>query len=244
MKRHSLIPSLLLILTLAVLLPAGAQASTATAGNLPSGEPVQVAISEPGQQPVYTFASTENENVTFNVTHFNITASTGVTPEFALVFSEPGSTSVYTRCNFGDNGYCNFTTPVPGTWSITVVPNFDSVGSFTLTFAKDVPTKALTSGKPVNTRIKFPGQEAGYTFAATANENVTFNVTHFNITASTGVTPEFALVFSEPGSTSVYTRCNFDDNGTCSFNTPVDGTWSIAVIPNFDSVGSFTIKLT
>jgi hypothetical protein len=132
MKRYNLIPTLLLISGLAVLIPAGAQASTAAAGKLPSGKPVTVTILEPGQQPRYTFAGTANENVTFNVTHFDITAGSGVLPEFTLDFYEPGSSSVYTSCNFGDNGYCNFTAPVGGTWSIAVIPNFDSGGSFTI----------------------------------------------------------------------------------------------------------------
>jgi hypothetical protein len=70
-------------------------------------------------------------------------------------------------------------------------------------------------------------------------------VTHFNITASSGVTPGFTLAFYEPGkSSSAYTGCCFSSNGTCPVTTPVGGTWSIAVIRNLNSVGKFTTELT
>jgi hypothetical protein len=35
--------------------------------------------------------------------------------------------------------------------------------------------------------------------------------------------------------------CFFSSNGTWPVTTPLGGTWSIAVIPSFNSVGSFTI---
>jgi hypothetical protein len=244
MKRWILVSCLLLILPLGVLIPAGAQASTAAAGKLTSGKPVKVTISKSGQEPKYTFAGSANKNATFDVTHFNMTASGGNIPGFSLLFYKPGSSNPYKSCNFDRNNYCSFTTPVRGTWSITVSPFVDSVGSFTLTFANEVPTRALSRGIPVNTTIKFEGQEAGYTFTTTASTKVTFKVTNFNMTANGGNIPGFSLNFYEPSSSSPYTSCNFDHNSTCAFNTPVRGTWSITVIPFVYSVGSFTIKLT
>lgn len=44
-----------------------AQASPLSAGRLTGGKPVKVTISNPGQQPKYTFAATAGKNVTFNV---------------------------------------------------------------------------------------------------------------------------------------------------------------------------------
>jgi hypothetical protein len=242
MKRWILVPCLVLVSTLVVLVPAGAGASSLSATMLASGKPVQVTISQVGQEPEYTFAATADRNVAFNVTNFDITATSGVEPYFFLEFYEPNG-SHYVNEGFGRDGYYNFSPPVGGTWSIAVVPNLTSVGSFTLTFANDVPTVALSSGKPVNTSIKFWGQEAGYTFAVKANNNVTFNVTNFDITATSGVEPYFFLEFYEPNG-SHYVNEGFGDDGYYNFSPPVGGTWSIAVIPNFDSVGSFTIKLT
>jgi hypothetical protein len=242
-RRWILVSCLVLISALGVLVPAGAQASTVTAGKLTSGKPVKATISTPGQQVKYTFAATANRNVTFNVTHFHFTQSGG-TGEVSIDFYEPGSGSAYGQCNNGvvGNTYCNFTTPVGGTWKVAVISDGASVGSLTLTFANDVPTKALTAGTPVTTTIKYAGQEAGYTFAATKNKNVTFNVTHFNFTQPGG-TGEVFLYFYEPGSGSAYGQCNNGvvGNTYCNFTTPVGGTWKVALVPGGASVGSLTL---
>ena len=244
MKRWILISCLVLISALGILAPAGAQASTVTAGKLTSGKPVKATVSTPGQQVKYTFSATANKNVTFNVTHFNFTDE-GSPGEVFIYFYEPGSSSVYAQCNNGvvGNTYCNFTTPVSGTWKVALVPYQDSVGSLTLTFANNVPTKALTAGTPVTTTIKFAGQEAGYTFTATKNKNVTFDVTHFNFTSG-GSTGGVYLYFYEPGSSSVYTDCGFSSNGSCNFTPPVGGTWNVLLIPSGASVGTLTLELT
>jgi hypothetical protein len=130
-KRWIVVSCLALISALGVLVPAGAQASTVTAGQLTSGKPVKATISKPGQQVKYTFAATANKNVTFNVTRFSFT-SQGADGEVVLDFFEPGSSAAFTDCVFTGNNFCNFTTPVSGTWKITLIPAGASVGSLTL----------------------------------------------------------------------------------------------------------------
>jgi hypothetical protein len=242
MKRWIMVFCLILIPALGVLVPAGAQASTVAAGQLTSGNPVKATISTPGQSVTYTFAATAGKNVTFNVTHFSFTQPEGPHEVF-LVFYEPGSSRSYTTCDVGGSTYCNFTTPVGGIWSVALVPYEANVGSLTLTFANDVPTKALTPGTPVMTTIKFAGQQAGYTFAATAKKNVTFNVTHFSFTQPEGPREVF-LVFYEPGSSRSYTTCDVGGRTTCHLTTPVGGTWSVALVPYEANVGSLILKLT
>ena len=217
-----------------------AQASPLPAGRLTSGKPVTVTISNRGQQPKYTFAATADENVTFNVTHFSFHGGVGLT------FYEPGSSSVYLPYVLNGNGYCDFVTRVSGVWSIVL--DAASVGNLTLTFAGQVPTKALTPGIPVTTTIRFEGQEARYTFAATAGRNVTFKVMHFNF-GSNGAPGKVFLALYKPGSdpfkpgSSPYTECAINGNTTCSVRTPVGGAWSITLV-NDASVGSLTIELT
>jgi hypothetical protein len=110
----------------------------------------------------------------------------------------------------------------------------------TLTFANQVPAKVLTPGIPVATTIRFEGQEARYTFAATAGKTVMFSVTHFNFT-SNGEPSKVFLASYKPGS-SPYTECAVNGNTTCTLKTPVGGTWSIMLV-NYASVGSLTIEL-
>ena len=241
MKRWIVVSCLILISAVGALVPAGAQASTVAAGKLTSGKPVTATISTPGQSVTYTFAATAGKNVTFNVTHFNFSQAGGPNEVF-LFFYKPGGSSSYTACDVGGDTYCNFTTPVGGTWSIALVPYEANVGSLTLTFANDVPTRALTPGTPVTTTIKFAGQEAGYTFAATAGKNVTFNVTHFNFSQAGGPNEVF-LFFYKPGGSSSYTTCDVGGDTYCNFTTPVGGTWSIALVPYEANVGSLTLEL-
>ncbi len=242
MKRWIMVSCLILISALGVLVPAGAQASTVAVGQLTSGKPVKATISTPGQSVTYTFAATAKKNVTFNVTHFDFSQPGGPNEVF-LVFYEPGGSSAYTTCDVGGDTYCHFTTPVGGTWSVALVPYEANVGSLTLTFANDVPTRALTSGTPVTTTIKFAGQQAGYTFAATAKKNVTFNVTDFHFTQPGGPNEVF-LVFYKPGGSSAYTTCDVVGSTHCHLTTPVGGTWSVALVPYEANVGSLRIELT
>jgi len=239
MKRWILASCPILLSVFVVLVPAAAQARTVAGGQLSSGKPVKATISTRGQQIKYTFSGTARKHVTFQVTHFNF--SSGSSPgSFYLKFRKPGSTSDYKSCFFTDNGYCDFTTPATGTWKVNVVPNSSSVGSMTLTFARDVATRALTSGTPVTTTIKYQGQHAGYTFSGTANEHVTFQVTQFNF--SDGSSPgSFYLYFYKPGSTSVYKSCFFTDNGYCDFTPPLTGTWTVKLVPNGAPVGIMTL---
>jgi hypothetical protein len=131
MKRWILVSCLVLISALGVLVPAGAQASTAAGGELTSGKPVAVTISKVGQEFKYTFAATANKNVTFEITKFKLTDD-GSTGSVYLYFYEPGSSSYYTYCYFDANGTCPVKTPVGGTWSIALLPSGASVGSLTI----------------------------------------------------------------------------------------------------------------
>jgi hypothetical protein len=89
------------------------------------------------------------------------------------------------------------------------------------------------------------GQQIKYTFAAKANKNVTFNITHFNFTNS-GSAGEVFIDFYEPGSSSIYAQCNNGvvGNTTCSLKTPAGGTWKAELVPFQASIGSRTLKLS
>jgi hypothetical protein len=212
-----------------------------TAAKLTSGKPVKVTIARPGVQSSYTFAATAGKNVTFQVTLFRLTDTQGAA-EFTLDFYEPHTTSPYTQASFEANGHFNFSPPVGGTWKATLVPYADTVGSLTLTFANDVPVKALASGTPLLTTLKFAGQQAQYTFTATAGKNVTFQLTHFDFTDSAGAA-EVTLDFYQPHTTSPYTQCSFEANGYCDLTPPAGGTWTATLVPYSQTIGSLTLEL-
>src|SRR5262249_59076747 len=115
-----------------------------------------------------------------------------------------------------------------------------TVGSMTLTVDNDVARKALTSGTPVYTTIKFQGQRAGYTFAGTVNHHVTFQVTQFNFSdgSSSG---SFTLYFYKPGSSSSSGSYDFFDNGYYDFTPSLTRTRKFKLVPDWASVASMTL---
>jgi hypothetical protein len=239
--------ALLAGLAVCVMATLPAQASITAAAKLASvqltsGKPVKAVVSTPGRQLNYTFAGKAHKHVTFQVSKFNFSnGSSG--GQVILSFYEPGSSSAFTSCSFVGDNFCDFTPPLTGTWKVKLDPVSASVGSLTLTFANDVATQALASGTPVNTTIKFEGQQAGYTFAATAGTARTFNVTQFNFSnGSSG--GQVILSFYEPGSSSAFTSCSFVGNDHCGFTPPLTGTWSAELVPVSASVGSLTLTMT
>src|SRR5262249_41804019 len=129
------------------------------------------------------------------------------------------------------------------TWKIMLVPYEASTGSLTLTFANDVPTKALTANHAVTTTIKYAGQHARYTFRAKARKRYSFAITRFNF-SNDGSAGEIFLRFYRPGSNSPYTTCIVVGNTTCHVTPRVGGTWSIGLFPYEASTGSLRIRLT
>src|SRR5689334_8911513 len=68
------------------------------------------------------------------------------------------------------------------TGTCIVLLNADSglTGCLAFSCALDGPGVALAAGTAVTTTVKYKGQNAGYTFAATAGQHVTFDVTAAN----------------------------------------------------------------
>jgi hypothetical protein len=108
--------------------------------------------------------------------------------------------------------------------------------------ASTVSGGKLTSGKPVSVTISKSGQQIKYTFAATANQNVTFDVTKFKL-KDDGSTGAVYLEFYEPHSSAVYQEPSFGGDGYYNFSPPESGTWSVVLDPFSASVGSLTIEL-
>ncbi len=110
--------------------------------------------------------------------------------------------------------------------------------------ASTVAGGQLTSGQPVTPTISTPGQQFQYTFAATAGQHVTFQVTNFGVTDG-GSDGTVYLMFYEPGvspsSGNVYIYSAFSADTYHSFFTPAGGTWSVLLEPSGASVGSLTL---
>ena len=109
--------------------------------------------------------------------------------------------------------------------------------------ASTVAATQLQSGKPVKATVSKHGQRITYTFAATAHNHVTFQVTNFNFSEGTSQ-GSFTLYFYQPHSTSAYTSYDYFGNDYYDFTPPLSGTWTAELVPDGASVGSMTLTMT
>ena len=219
--------------------------ATDVTGALTSGVAVHGALKYGGQHAAYTFTAVAGRHVALAITRpvvspsgdslqMQVYDSSGAT-DASGVFINTGSTEIdFTP----DSGQAGKTTVVISPY------NFESTGSFTLTYATDV-TGALTSGVAVHGALKYGGQHAAYTFTAVAGRHVALAITRpvvspsgdslqMQVYDSSGAT-DASGVFINTGSTEIdFTP----DSGQAGKTTVVISPY------NFESTGSFTLTYT
>ena len=211
-------------------------------GSLTSGVAVNGAIKYAGQHADYTFTAVANEHVTLAITNPNVSPS-GNRLQMNVYDSSGGQdangvyiTTYPTEIDFTPNSN------QAGTTTVVISPyDFETTGSFTLTYATDVTGK-LTSGIPVNGAIIYAGQHADYTFMAVAGKHVTLAITNPNVSPS-GNRLQMNVYDSSGG---------LDANGVyiTAYPTEIDftptadeaGLTTVVISPyDFETTGSFTL---
>jgi hypothetical protein len=241
------------ILSAPILLAAGiatagtAAAATVNGGTLTDGKSVTGTISTTNQNIQYTFAGTSGLHETLDVTATNWGSSgkaeldvyTPPTPSHANGILAIICPIVNTAT------HCDFTPTTTGTWKVVLQPVNNAVGSTTFALAADV-TKTLVSGAAATTTaITHKGQQAVYTYAATAGQPFVANVTATNW--GTGGTAR--LLLYPPNSTILKDQClpNGQPLSTspaeCTFNPNVTGNWRLVLAPQNAATGSITLNL-
>ena len=219
--------------------------ATDVTGSLKSGVAVNGDITIAGQHADYTFKAVVGKHVTLAITNPNV--------------SPPGSRlqmNVYDSSGAQDaNGVIVSTTPTEidftptadeaGLTTVVISPyDFETTGSFTLTYAKDVTGK-LTSGTAITVKIKYAGQHAVYTFTAVAGVPVTLAITNphvspsgnrlqMNVYDSSGAQDANGVVFSTSPAEIQFTPTPDQAGLTTVVISPYD----------FETTGSFTLTYT
>src|SRR5262249_33807685 len=195
----------------------------------PSGAPVTVTTTVPGQNGRLTFAGTAGQRVSLvisNVTYSSATAQ----------LLDPSGNSVGGSVLFGTSGgfVDTRTLPSTGTYSITIDPPNTTTGSATFTLYNVPPdvTGTITPGSSFVTSISTPGQNANYTFAGTAGQRISLK------TGPSTISMGYVSI-TGPGGVQVVSRTLFS-----SFETFVDaralpatGTYTLTVDPYNDATG-------
>src|SRR5438270_3501833 len=163
---------------------AGSAQSVITGSLTANGAPFVLTIPSAGDTGSITFSGTAGERVSLNIYSDSIL--------YAWVsFSGPGATwssgYVFTSGKF----YEPLNLPVGGTYTISVDPQ-GNTGSMTLALydvAADLSGSITPGGPPVAVQTTSPGQNAAYTFTATAGQRVSLRAATGTITSPSGCCP-------------------------------------------------------
>ena len=211
-------------------------------GSLTSGVATTGTIKYAGQYADYTFTAVTNKHVTLAITSPHV--SPAGTSLIMNVYDSSGGQDA--------NGVLINTSPTEidftptsteaGTTTVVISPwNFETTGSFTLTYATDV-TGSLTSGVATTGTIKYAGQHADYTFTAVAGKHVTLAITNPHVSPSGN-----SLIMN------VYDSSGGQDANGVLINTSATeidftptsteaGTTTVVISDwNFETTGSFTL---
>jgi hypothetical protein len=198
------------------------------------GAPATVTTTAPGQNAQLTFAATAGQRVSLKISSVSYSSA-------SAQLLDPSGVAVGAKVSFGTAGgfVDTRTLPSTGMYTISIDPPGMTVGSATFTLYSVPPdvTGTLTLGTGLVSTISTPGQNATYTFDATAGQRVSVKVGpstmsgFFSLTGPNGV--------QVIGRTAFFTSQSFVDARAL----PATGTYTLAVDPNQDATGSATFTL-
>jgi YD repeat-containing protein len=195
------------------------------------GTPTTATISTIGQNALYTFSGTAGQWVSLGVSSVTLTSG-------AVTILKPDGTALSTA-NVSTSG-ASLDPPVlptTGTYTVTVNPYNHYTGNFTLTLSSEV-TGALVINDPATAiTISRAGQNARYTFAGTASQQVTVRVTGNTLGSVT-------LNLYRPDGTWITGA----GNSAASFNLstvilPTTGTYTVTINPGV-TTGALDLQVT
>jgi hypothetical protein len=202
------------------------------AGSSAIGAPTTVTIDTPGAMAVRTFPGIAGQRLTLTVTSNSIAGAD-------LRVRDPSGGTVTNLFVSAATGFREvFTLPTTGTYTITIDPRDDLVGTLTFELG-DVPDNdgVTTIGTPTTVTIATIGEVAVRSFTATAGQKVT-------LTAIGNTIPGVDLLVRQPNGGSL---TNLFASGPTAFRDtftlPVTGTYTIAVDPREQLVGTVTFTL-
>ncbi|MGH3033191.1 MAG: Ig-like domain-containing protein [Gaiellaceae bacterium] len=209
-------------------------------GTLVAGSPLPIALATPGQNARLTFSGAAGQRVSIELSSVTIGSSLGGTKVSLL---KPDGSTLVAPVTVGTNGASvgPVSLPVNGTYAVIVDPQGANTGSMTVTL-HDVPGdftgSIVPGGAPVAVTIVAPGQDARITFAGTAGQRVSLELTDVTIASA-------KVSFLDPaggtlvGPLSVGTGGGFVD----AVMLPATGTYTIFLDPQGTATGNATLRL-
>ena len=201
-------------------------------GSLTLGSGMSLNISTPGQDATYSFSAPAGSHVTY-------TSSGNTINNGSVTIFEGGNPLNSTTWSFGGNAFIDQTyLQNGGTYTVTINPGGASTGQATITVWSVVDASgSLTLGSGATLNITAPGQNATYTFTATAGQ-------HVSLAATGNTINNGSVTIVQGGSTVASTTWSFgaqffvDQTGALS-----GGTYTVSIDPGGASMGQATVTL-
>lgn len=200
----------------------------------PGGPAVTPTITSPGQNAQYTWSGTAGQLISLRAT--NNTMST-----FVSVKKPDGTTLLSAGVTSGNALYFDRTSlPSTGTYTVLVDPSSTMTGSMTLTLydVVDVTGPITPGGASVNAVLTTPGQNAEYTFAGNAGQNISLSMSGITISLS-------VVAIKKPDGTTLTQTGGISTSSAFIDRTslPISGTYTIQINPSTYYVGNMTLTL-
>ncbi len=217
-----------------------------TTSATPGGAAVPVALTQ-GQNGTVTFTGTAGHRVSIKLAPVTINGNAINSARVSVL--KPDLSVLVANSNFGSSGSFlePFTIPTTGTYTVKIDPRQWYAGSTTVTVYDIASDQAgtITAGTPLALTFAAgnPGQNATETFAGTAGQKVSLNLTANTIGANTISGTNVTIL--KPDATALVAATSVGTNGKFiePVSLPTTGTYTIKVDPQGANTGGITLGL-
>lgn len=197
------------------------------------GTATTATIGTVGQNALYTFSGTAGQWVSFGFTSVTLPLA------YVTLYKPDGSTLTATSVGTA-GGYLDLSAPLPttGTYTLAVNPSGAYTGNMTITLSSEVTGSVTINAAATAITISRAGQNARYTFAGTASQQVTVRITGNTLGSVT------VNLYTPSGSYQTGTT-----NAGASFNLSTvtlatTGTYTITLNPTTTATGGLNLQVT
>jgi YD repeat-containing protein len=216
--------------------------SQAVSGALVAGTPLNLSLPVAGQFAELTFEAAANQAVAVNI------GSLVTTPANQNIFFAVYNSSGSTIASTSDSGSQTFNLGnlAAGTYRVVVVPWYGLTATAQVALANSALTTVPTDGTSGSYSTSLPGQNAYFTFAATAGQDIGVGLTSLTLAPNSG---NATLTVNKPdGSFLNNVSCSTSTaGGTCAINLlnlPQTGNYRIIVAPPGPAIMSFSLSVS
>lgn len=209
-------------------------ASVDFAGRIAFGETKTFSVNAANRIALLVFDGSAGQRISLQAANSTISSST------VRIINPDGSNLLNPTSRSGNWFIDTLTLPVTGTYTILIDPNSTFTGTMSLTLHNvppDVSGTMIPGGPPLSITIGVPGQNAGLSFAGTAGQKISLNITNVSISSSS------VSILRANGTTLVSSSVSTSGVFFDTMVLPATENYSIVVNPSGTAIGAMTLSL-